>query len=229
MHTFTTNFLRCSDRGHLYITSGNERSHSSDTEHLACFLGGNLVLGDKKYVREAAAVTESCVAMYTSTRSKLGSDGVNWQGSHPASRCIDNARGHEGADVHLRSAYNLQRPETVESLFFLWRQTHDPRWRELGWLIMKEINQTRVETGGFASVQDVGSAPIRLLDKQESFFIAEELKYLLLLFQEEADMKIDPDRWVFNTEAHPLPVIKPKFASSIGDICDNAPYVCAAL
>ena len=203
MDTFTTRFLRCSDRGHLYITSGDERSFASDTEHLACFLGGNLVQGDAdKFPHTAAAITESCVAMYTSTRSKLGSDGVNWQGSHPASACQDAPKGHEGADVMLRSAYNLQRPETVESLFFLYRTTRDPRYRELGWLIMKEINQTRVESGGFASVRDVGSADItsQLLDKQESFFIAEELKYLLLLFQEPAQMRFDPSEWVFNTE-----------------------------
>jgi mannosyl-oligosaccharide alpha-1,2-mannosidase len=249
MATFTSHFLRCSDGGHLYIASGNEQSHSSDTEHLACFLGGNLVLGDAAaYLRQAAGVTESCVAMYSSTRSKLGSDGVNWRGSRPAAECLNSARGHEGADVSLRSAYNLQRPETVESLFFLWRQTRNPRWRELGWLIMKEINQTRVESGGFASVRDVGANPIVLLDKQESFFIAEELKYLLLLFQEDADMMFNPDDCtcmqgnqaracvftpilcypgVFNTEAHPLPKFKPKFLSSIGNVCDGAPFVCA--
>jgi mannosyl-oligosaccharide alpha-1,2-mannosidase len=38
----------------------------------------------------------------------------------------------------------------------------------------------------------------------ESFFIAETLKYIYLMF----DDKIDLDKWVFNTEAHPLPIIK---------------------
>ena len=52
-------------------------------------------------------------------------------------------------------------------------------------------------------------------------------RYLYLLFSPHHSIALD--KYVFNTEAHPLPVIKPKFASSIGDICDNAPYVCAAL
>ena len=39
----------------------------------------------------------------------------------------------------------------------------------------------------------------------ESFFLAETLKYLYLLFAD--DQTILPlDKWVFNTEAHPLPI-----------------------
>lgn len=37
-----------------------------------------------------------------------------------------------------------------------------------------------------------------------SYFLAETLKYLYLLFSEE-DL-IPLERWVFNTEGHPLPV-----------------------
>jgi Glycosyl hydrolase family 47 len=41
-----------------------------------------------------------------------------------------------------------------------------------------------------------------------SYFLAETLKYLYLLFDEHEEGR-EPyplDRWVFNTEAHPLPV-----------------------
>ena len=68
MATYTDRFLRCSDRGHLYIASGNEAMATNEVEHLACFLGGNLALGDSKYLTAAAGVTESCVAMVRSTR-----------------------------------------------------------------------------------------------------------------------------------------------------------------
>ena len=37
-------------------------------------------------------------------------------------------------------------------------------------------------------------------DPQESFFLAETLKYLYLLFTND---EISLDEWVFNTEAHP--------------------------
>lgn len=37
-----------------------------------------------------------------------------------------------------------------------------------------------------------------------SFFLAETLKYLYLLFDNQDPISLD--KWVFNTEAHPLPV-----------------------
>ncbi len=43
-------------------------------------------------------------------------------------------------------------------------------------------------------------------DVQQSFFIAETLKYLYLLFSEDSILPLD--KWVFNTEAHPLPVLR---------------------
>lgn len=45
-----------------------------------------------------------------------------------------------------------------------------------------------------------------MLTKINSFFLAETLKYLYLLFDDEDP--IDLKKWVFNTEAHPLPVYK---------------------
>ena len=41
-------------------------------------------------------------------------------------------------------------------------------------------------------------------DVQQSFFLAETLKYLYLLFSD--DRLLSLEEWVFNTEAHPLPV-----------------------
>lgn len=40
---------------------------------------------------------------------------------------------------------------------------------------------------------------------QESFWLAETLKYLWLLFSDDPSL-LPLDKWVFNTEAHPLPV-----------------------
>jgi hypothetical protein len=39
-----------------------------------------------------------------------------------------------------------------------------------------------------------------------SFFLAETLKYLFLLFSD--DDLVPLDKWVLNTEAHPLPVFE---------------------
>lgn len=39
----------------------------------------------------------------------------------------------------------------------------------------------------------------------ESFFLGETLKYLYLLFSDNPNL-LSLDRFVFNTEAHPLPI-----------------------
>lgn len=41
-------------------------------------------------------------------------------------------------------------------------------------------------------------------DVQQSYYLAETLKYLYLLFSDDDAIRLD--QWVFNTEAHPLPV-----------------------
>jgi mannosyl-oligosaccharide alpha-1,2-mannosidase len=104
--------VRCSDAGHLYVTgSGGGRS----LEHLACYFPANLMLGGaEQFEGVAAGLAESCAAMYTATKSQLGADGVAWQGSHDASRCLNAPRTHEQVppsgkgDLSISSPSNLQ-------------------------------------------------------------------------------------------------------------------------
>ena len=42
-------------------------------------------------------------------------------------------------------------------------------------------------------------------DKMQTFFLAETLKYLYLLFSPPSVVSFD--EWVFNTEAHPLRIV----------------------
>jgi mannosyl-oligosaccharide alpha-1,2-mannosidase len=44
-------------------------------------------------------------------------------------------------------------------------------------------------------------------DVQESFFFAETLKYLFLIFSD--DDELDLQHWVFNTEGHAFPIKEP--------------------
>jgi hypothetical protein len=53
---------------------------------------------------------------------------------------------------------------------------------------------------GFASLKSVMSK--EKMDSMESFYLAETLKYLYLIFAPE-DI-LDLNKYVFNTEAHPL-------------------------
>ena len=45
---------------------------------------------------------------------------------------------------------------------------------------------------------------MQLRDSMETFWMSETLKYLWLLFSEDAVLPLD--EWVLNTQAHPLPI-----------------------
>ena len=107
--------------------------------------------------------------------------------------------------IIIQTPVNLLRPETVESLFVLYRVTRDPIYREWGWEILQAFQRHgRVQSGGFASLRHTNTPYPSKTDKMESFFLAETLKYLFLLFSDEDVLPLD--KWVFNTEAHPLPI-----------------------
>ena len=104
-----------------------------------------------------------------------------------------------------QEAKNIQRPETVESLFVMYRLTKDPKYRKWGWKIFKAFESNMRVDGGYASVRDVNRTPCPRANKMESFFLAETLKYLFLLFGDN-DSIVSLNEWVFNTEAHLLPI-----------------------
>jgi hypothetical protein len=91
------------------------------------------------------------------------------------------------------------RPEIMESAYYLHHYTHDPRYLEMGRTFLDDlIRHCRVDAGyaGLTSVVTMEKS-----DRMHSFFLAETLKYLYLLFDPGA---LDFDKVVFNTEAHPL-------------------------
>jgi UPI00016E42D7 related cluster len=63
---------------------------------------------------------------------------------------------------------------------------------------------SRVATGGYTSINEVRDATnVHPKDKQESFWIAETLKYLFLLFSDDAELNDKlMNTYIFNTEGH---------------------------
>ncbi|KAH9018226.1 seven-hairpin glycosidase [Lactarius deliciosus] len=128
------------------------------------------------------------------------------QGDPPGVRSPESVRDTDTAPEYtLTGTSYLLRPETVESFYLLWRTTGDVIWRERGWEVFEALErEARVEGGGYASVKNVHQVGGPKNDEMPSWFLAETLKYLFLLFTDEDLVPLD--RWVFNTEAHPLPV-----------------------
>ncbi|KAM3825611.1 endoplasmic reticulum mannosyl-oligosaccharide 1,2-alpha-mannosidase isoform 2-T2 [Vipera latastei] len=192
------------------LTFVGELAHgrfSAKMDHLVCFLPGVLALGAHNglpadHLTLAAELAETCHQMYVQVETGLSPEIVHFN-MHPQK---------DRKDVEIKTAdrHNLLRPETVESLFYLYRFTGDKKYQDWGWEILQSFNKyTRVPTGGYTSIDNVQSpGHPEPRDKMESFFLGETLKYFFLLFSDDLNL-INLDKYVFNTEAHPLPIWPP--------------------
>jgi hypothetical protein len=110
--------------------------------------------------------------------------------------------------IHVNDRHNLLRPETIESLFYMWKLTGDETFRVYAYNIFQSFEKyTRISDGGYSSISDVTKKSESYRDHMESFFLAETLKYFYLIFTN--DDLVPLDKFVFNTEAHPLPIFEP--------------------
>ncbi|XP_019849820.1 PREDICTED: ER degradation-enhancing alpha-mannosidase-like protein 3 [Amphimedon queenslandica] len=101
------------------------------------------------------------------------------------------------------------RPEFIESTYFLYKATNDPFYLEVGKIVVDNLNKYARVACGFASIKDVKRNSKE--DRLDSFFLAETLKYLYLLFSEDSDIPFNIDDFIFTTEAHLIPL---NFSSS---------------
>lgn len=102
-------------------------------------------------------------------------------------------------------SYSL-RPEAIESPFYMYRISGETKYQDTAWDIFQAIeSQTRASFGN-ARIANVFQKDGPKEDVMESFWLAETLKYLYLLFS-ETDL-VSLNDWVFNTEAHPFRIPK---------------------
>ncbi len=91
------------------------------------------------------------------------------------------------------------RPEIMESAYVLHETTGDPRYLEMGRIFFEALQRHCRTEAGYTILESVVTKEQG--DRMHSFFLAETLKYLYLLYAPDA---LDFDTVVFNTEAHPL-------------------------
>lgn len=164
-------------------------------DHLVCFLPGVLALGshnglDQEHLVLAKKLMRTCYQMYNASGHNLGPEIAYFETN--------------GQELLIKPAdsHDILRPETVESLFYLHRLTGDKMYQDWGWEIAQAIEKyAKVDSGGYTSLASVFNLEKR--NKMESFFLAETLKYLFLLF-DDSDKQVPLDKFVFNTEGHPL-------------------------
>jgi hypothetical protein len=99
----------------------------------------------------------------------------------------------------LQPGYPL-RPEIVESTYYLYSKTKDPKYLAMGKEMFDDLVKYCRTDVAYAGLKSVVTK--EKTDYMHSFWFAETLKYFYLLFAD--DKKIDLKTTVFNTEAHPI-------------------------
>jgi len=162
--------------GEVDMDSGKRTN--SEFGALHAFLPAVLVMGGD--VKRGRRLEESCFRMWT-------------------------LRGIEPEVLDYRTmtikhaGYQL-RPEIIESAWYLHRATQDPRYLTMGKTFFDSLVAHCRTEAGYTTLKSVET--MEKSDLMPSYFLAETMKYLYLLFA--PDTAIDMNKVVFNTEAHPL-------------------------
>lgn len=183
------------------LSSAKDGRINAKMDELACFAAGGMfgygahgstMERDRTIAKEVASF---CHQIWARMATGIAPEWVSCSGSE------DFTPGPGGA-------HYLLRPETIETYFYMWRLTKDPIYREWAWDAFNAIEKTcKVESGGYSGIRDVTNPSGGIKDDlQQSFFLAETLKYFYLIFSDDSVCNLD--EIVFNTEAHPLSIFK---------------------
>ncbi|KAF3387458.1 Mannosyl-oligosaccharide 1,2-alpha-mannosidase [Penicillium rolfsii] len=185
------------------LPQGIDGKLSPKMDHLVCFLPGSIAIGATEGRTEAEArklpswnsqkeeqmklareLMKTCWAMYAVTESGLSPEIVWFEAEpsdlqpNPELRALPRSSNHQGSwkkDLIIKPAdtHNLQRPETVESLFLMFRVTNDPIYRKWGWEMFKAFQKHMIvaDGRGYTSLNDVTQVPPPQRDNMESFWL----------------------------------------------------------
>ncbi|KAI7847141.1 glycoside hydrolase [Circinella umbellata] len=200
------------------------------SDELICFWPGNILLGisqmsgdTTRQQKFAQTFMNSCLETWFQTETGLAPEIWSWNPKtlatqkntkdEPNGTVSDPDNSEYNAEKSKRpftirsSVYGL-RPETIESVFYYDRivggTAEDPEYyKTVGWKIFQSIEKYTKTESGYSIIKDVDDASSTAkLDFQESFYFAETLKYLYLLFSDDSCMSLND--YVYTTEAHPL-------------------------
>ncbi|KAF2130001.1 glycoside hydrolase family 47 protein [Dothidotthia symphoricarpi CBS 119687] len=209
-----------------------------EMQHLVCFSGGMFALGgklfgDKEHVSIGRKLANTCVWAY-----KVSPAGIMPEVSHllkcanttechwdekvwhdeVASRAGDNKEKdplRNIASLRLPEGFTsiedrryVLRPEAIESVFIMYRITGEQSWQAAAWDMFTAIQRSTDTDIGNSALMDISADVPPRIDSMESFWMAETLKYFYLTFSEPNVVSLDD--YVFNTEAHPFKIPKPR-------------------
>ena len=135
-----------------------------------CFVPGMLALGAHsgavegaeadRHMELAKQLMRTCYEFYARQPTGLAPEIVQFRMDGSAAAAAATAGVSSDAPpaftIDGRATHSLLRPETVESLFVMWRVTGDPLYREWGWKIFESFRTfARVDGAGYSGLKDV--------------------------------------------------------------------------
>ncbi|KAF2805479.1 mannosyl-oligosaccharide alpha-1,2-mannosidase-like protein [Mytilinidion resinicola] len=204
---------------HVFMGKQEAGWFINEQSHLSCFAAGNIMLGARflnhpNFLTLGQALLEGCRHVYASTPTHIGPETWSWIPKFG----YGNATFHPSSDRQLQElndtgiwmadAQFKLRPEYVESLFYGYRITGEERYRDWAWDAFRAFERHCKTKFGYAGLRDVTlrGGESNWKDEQESFWGAETLKYLWLIFKDPSVGSLD--KWVYSTEGHLFRMIR---------------------
>ncbi|PLW32840.1 hypothetical protein PCASD_13966 [Puccinia coronata f. sp. avenae] len=146
--------------------------------------------------------TDSCLWVHETSPSGLGPDEItiiNYEASD-----------HNAISTPMNEISNpshLNRPNTIESIFYMWRLTGNREWQERGWKLFAKWAEASITDVGFAEIMEVTGDITDDGNKFDGYtgnLSTESLKYFFLLFSDPETFSLD--EYVFNVASHPFKI-----------------------
>lgn len=154
---------------------------------LSWFAGGNFILGgmilDNSTILDfGISIARTALNMYSRTWSGLGGEFVWWT-EYCEPGWLEDGELCDASNSWRFSSKNYDlRPEVLETWYYAYVATKEEGWREMAWRTFEAIERVCKTSSGYSAIGDVTAGDGgEKLDRMESFFFSEVLKYLYLM------------------------------------------------
>ncbi|MBW0491245.1 hypothetical protein O181_030960 [Austropuccinia psidii MF-1] len=179
-------------------------SYASKISQQSCSSAATLGLASKllnktEQLNFSLKHTDTCLWVHEASPSGLGPDELILKNYGSSFQTIPI---NEMSDARHRN-----RPETIESVFYMWRMTGDREWQDRGWKLFTTWAEASITKYGFAEIRDITqdlNDNYNKADFRNGALLGENFKYFYLLFSEPNFMSLDD--CVFNVASHPLKI-----------------------
>lgn len=207
LRAINSNLVQTSQSSHLvYVGEYKSGRVEKRMDHLACFSAGlfsmtahevdSLDANEKSlFMNLAKNITNTCHESYIRSPTHIGPEAFHFE--RPET---------EAMALKQNEKYYILRPEVIEAYFYMWRLTKEQKYRDWAWDAVKAFEKHCRTENGYSGIRDVYNVESEKDDVQQSFFFAETLKYLFLIFSDDTVLPLD--KYVLNTEAHPFLIPK---------------------